>query len=25
MPLVIDNMRLFLAGQQGEMQNIVPR
>ncbi len=25
MPLVVDNMRLFLAGRQGEMQNIVPR
>jgi D-2-hydroxyacid dehydrogenase (NADP+) len=25
MPLVIDNMRLFLADRQGEMQNIVPR
>ena len=25
MPLVIDNMRLFLAGRQGEMQNIVAR
>jgi D-2-hydroxyacid dehydrogenase (NADP+) len=23
MPLVVDNMRLFLAGRQGEMQNIV--
>ncbi len=23
MPLVVDNMRLFLAGQQGEMKNIV--
>ena len=23
MPLIIDNMRLFLAGRQGEMQNIV--
>jgi D-2-hydroxyacid dehydrogenase (NADP+) len=25
MPLVVDNMRLFLAGRQGEMQNIVVR
>jgi D-2-hydroxyacid dehydrogenase (NADP+) len=25
MPIVIDNMRLFLAGRQNEMQNIVPR
>jgi phosphoglycerate dehydrogenase-like enzyme len=25
MPLVIDNTRLFLAGRQSEMQNIVPR
>jgi D-2-hydroxyacid dehydrogenase (NADP+) len=25
MPLVIDNMRLFLAGRQNEMQNIVAR
>jgi D-2-hydroxyacid dehydrogenase (NADP+) len=25
MPLVIDNMRLFLARQQSDMQNIVPR
>jgi len=25
MPLVIDNMRLFLAGRQGEMKNIVAR
>jgi phosphoglycerate dehydrogenase-like enzyme len=25
MPLVVDNMRLFLAGRQSEMQNIVPR
>jgi D-2-hydroxyacid dehydrogenase (NADP+) len=25
MPLVIDNMRLFLAGRQSEMQNIVAR
>jgi phosphoglycerate dehydrogenase-like enzyme len=25
MPLVVDNMRLFLAGRQGEMRNIVPR
>jgi D-2-hydroxyacid dehydrogenase (NADP+) len=25
MPLVVDNMRLFLAGRQGEMQNIVQR
>jgi D-2-hydroxyacid dehydrogenase (NADP+) len=25
MPLVIDNMRLFLSGRQGEMQNIVAR
>ena len=25
MPLVLDNMRLFLAGRQGEMQNIVTR
>ncbi len=25
MPLVIDNMRLFLAGRHGDMQNIVPR
>ena len=25
MPLLIDNMRLFLAGRPGEMQNIVPR
>jgi D-2-hydroxyacid dehydrogenase (NADP+) len=25
MPLVIDNMRLFLAGRQSEMQNIVKR
>jgi D-2-hydroxyacid dehydrogenase (NADP+) len=25
MPLVIDNMRLFLAGRQSDMQNIVPR
>lgn len=25
MPLIIDNMRLFLAGRQGEMQNIVTR
>jgi phosphoglycerate dehydrogenase-like enzyme len=25
MPLVIDNMRLFLAGRQSEMQNIVTR
>ena len=25
MPIVIDNMRLFLAGRQSEMRNIVPR
>jgi D-2-hydroxyacid dehydrogenase (NADP+) len=25
MPLIIDNMRLFLAGRQGEMRNIVAR
>jgi len=25
MPLIIDNMRLFLAGRQSDMQNIVPR
>ena len=25
MPLIVDNMRLFLAGRQGEMHNIVPR
>jgi D-2-hydroxyacid dehydrogenase (NADP+) len=25
MPLVIDNMRMFLAGRQSDMQNIVPR
>ena len=25
MPLIVDNMRLFLAGEPGEMQNIVPR
>ena len=25
MPLIVDNMRLFLAGRQGEMQNIVAR
>jgi D-2-hydroxyacid dehydrogenase (NADP+) len=25
MPLVVDNMRLFLAGRQSEMQNIVER
>jgi phosphoglycerate dehydrogenase-like enzyme len=25
MPLIVDNMRLFLAGQQSEMQNIVAR
>jgi len=25
MPLIVDNMRLFLAGRQGEMQNIVVR
>lgn len=25
MPLIIDNMRAFLAGKPGEMQNIVPR
>jgi len=25
MPLVVDNMRLFLAGRQSEMQNIVAR
>ena len=24
MPLLIENMRLFLAGQAGEMRNIVP-
>jgi D-2-hydroxyacid dehydrogenase (NADP+) len=25
MPMIVDNMRLFLAGRQGEMQNIVVR
>jgi D-2-hydroxyacid dehydrogenase (NADP+) len=25
MPLIIDNMRLFLGGKRGDMQNIVPR
>jgi phosphoglycerate dehydrogenase-like enzyme len=25
MPILIDNMRAFLAGRQGEMRNIVPR
>jgi hypothetical protein len=25
MPLILDNMRLFLAGRQSEMQNIVAR
>jgi phosphoglycerate dehydrogenase-like enzyme len=25
LPLIVDNMRLFLAGKPGEMQNIVPR
>jgi phosphoglycerate dehydrogenase-like enzyme len=25
LPLILDNMRLFLAGRQGEMQNIVAR
>jgi D-2-hydroxyacid dehydrogenase (NADP+) len=25
MPLVVDNMRLFLAGRQSDMQNIVER
>jgi phosphoglycerate dehydrogenase-like enzyme len=25
MPLIIDNMRLFLAGRQSEMKNIVAR
>ena len=25
MPLVVENMRLFLSGRQGEMQNIVAR
>jgi phosphoglycerate dehydrogenase-like enzyme len=25
MPILIDNMRLFLAGRRGEMRNIVPR
>jgi len=25
MPLIVDNMRLFLAGRQAEMQNIVGR
>ena len=25
MPLIVENMRAFLAGRQGEMQNIVPR
>jgi len=25
MPLIVDNMRLFLAGQQAKMRNIVPR
>jgi phosphoglycerate dehydrogenase-like enzyme len=25
MPLVVDNMQLFLAGRQSEMQNIVAR
>jgi D-2-hydroxyacid dehydrogenase (NADP+) len=25
MPLIVDNMRLFLAGRQGEMRNIVER
>ena len=25
MPLIVDNMRAFLAGRQSEMQNIVPR
>jgi phosphoglycerate dehydrogenase-like enzyme len=25
MPLIVDNMRLFLAGRQHDMQNIVPR
>jgi D-2-hydroxyacid dehydrogenase (NADP+) len=25
MPLIVDNMRLFLAGRQGEMRNIVAR
>ena len=25
MPLIIENMRLFLAGRQSEMQNIVAR
>jgi D-2-hydroxyacid dehydrogenase (NADP+) len=25
MPLIVDNMRLFLGGNRGDMQNIVPR
>lgn len=25
MPLIVDNMRVFLAGQRSDMQNIVPR
>ena len=25
MPIVIDNMRRFLAGRTGEMRNVVPR
>ena len=25
LPLIVENMRLFLAGRQGEMQNIVAR
>jgi hypothetical protein len=25
MPLVVENMRLFLAGKQSDMQNIVAR
>ena len=25
MPIIVDNMRLFLAGRQSEMQNIVTR
>jgi hypothetical protein len=25
MPLILDNMRAFLAGRLGEMQNIVAR
>src|SRR3984885_7966676 len=25
MPLIVDNMRLFLGGKRGDMQNIVPR